>query len=385
MAPFDLDVILWPVLTIFIGTLAVSLKVTKSLALSVSAALVKAGIFAVYFGFLFNGTYTFFDDWSYLEGGRELFLKGIGITNLAENWEFALMIGRGDHFVYYLYNTYAFRIFGEGYYAPVALNIFLTIFIAYFGTRLAIFEFSMNKQISRWFYLFLLLHPDILAWSNIMNGKDILVLLLHVIALISISLYWRGQHYKAMSLALPVVLTLLFLRFYVPIIFVVSLILGILLSGRRARFGYLIFLTSFTVLLISWIGESGFQYVLGSMQENLVNPVYGFIRALLTPIPFNTADNYAFLDFPALLHWMLIPFVPFGLLYIWRIKTNFGRFFISYFCVFAGLYAIYGELQGPRHRVQLDYAWAVLQYIGIMAAFGLMKIKNVTSRAMVAI
>ena len=177
----------------FFATLVVSFKFTRNPAISILLAFVKAGIFIAYFGFVFNGTFTFLDDWSYLEGGRELLLEGVGITTLAKNWQYARMIGQGDHFVYYLYNSYALRIFGEGYFAPVAFNILLTIAIAYFGARLAVVEFGMSKQTSRWFYLFLLLHPDILAWSNIMNGKDMLALLLHVLLLTAVSIYLRGQ------------------------------------------------------------------------------------------------------------------------------------------------------------------------------------------------
>lgn len=51
-----------------------------------------------------------------------------------------------------------------------------------------------------------------------------------------------------------------------------------------------------------------------------------------------------------------------------RHTSAHGRFgFIAYLLVFVGLYAVFGELQWPRHRVQLDYAGAILQFIGVMA------------------
>ena len=34
--------------------------------------------------------------------------------------------------------------------------------------------------------------------------------------------------------------------------------------------------------------------------------------------------------------------------------------------MFLSLYAIFGELQGPRHRVQLEYVFAVMQFMGFL-------------------
>jgi hypothetical protein len=62
-----------------------------------------------------------------------------------------------------------------------------------------------------------------------------------------------------------------------------------------------------------------------------------------------------------------MPFFIFGLQKVWKMRTPFSRFMVAYLIVFLGLYATYGELQGPRHRVQLDFAWALLQFIGAMA------------------
>lgn len=367
MSPFSFDTLTWPAAAIFLMTLIVSYQATKMPGTSVFAAFIKTGLFVIYFGLVFDGTYTFLDDWTYLEGGKDLLNDGVGVTNLAENWELALMIGGGEHFLYHLHNAYAFRLFGEGYFAPVTLNILLTVLIAFYGMKLAVLEFGFNRQASNLFFFFLLLHPDILAWSNVMNGKDVLVLQLHVILLTAASIYLRGQLYKALWLALPAVLILLFLRFYVPLLFAMALILGAVLTKRQGQFWYLITSIALVSISLTWIGEGGLQYVFTALQENFVNPFYGLIRMLLTPIPFNTEENYAFLNFPALMHWLLMPFFIIGLRKVWKTRTPFARFMIAYLIVFFGLYAIYGELQGPRQRVQLDFAWALLQFIGAMA------------------
>ena len=146
MNAFDINVLLFPSLLIFLSAFWVSHRVTGSIAAASAISLLKAGMFLAYFGYFFDGTYTFLDDWSYLEGGGWLRSQGVGVTNLADNWGFVLMVGQGEHFVYYLYNAYAITLFGDGYYAPVALNVIATVFIAWGGALLARREFNFGKR-----------------------------------------------------------------------------------------------------------------------------------------------------------------------------------------------------------------------------------------------
>lgn len=369
MTAFELDVLLWPACFIFLLSLVISFKVTKMLAMSIFVALVKSGVFLAYFGILFDGTFTFLDDWRYLEGGEKLLYEGINLFNLADDWELILSIGGGNHVLYYLYNAYAFKLFGVGYFAPVACNILLTIFIAYFGSRLAVIEFGFSKRQGKWFYLFLLFQPDIFAWSNIMNGKDILVLLLHLFLLQVVAWIYRRQIFYALLVGMPVVMILFFLRFYVPVLFVIAFLLSVVLGKREHVVSYIFYLMLAAILsglIFSWVGQGGFQYAFNSIQENFVNPFYGFVRMLLTPVPFHTESAYAFLNIPALFHWLLMPFVILGLNNLIKQRGFFVRFFIVYIFVFIGLFSVYGELQGPRHRVQLEYVFAILQFIGLM-------------------
>ena len=370
MQPFQLEALLVPSLIILFLTIGISFRVSRSVTVALPAAFVKAGLFLLYFGVLFDGAFTFQDDWEYLKGGRILYAHDVGITNLARFWDFSQSVGHGDHFVYYLYNAYAFRLFGEGYYAPVALNIMLTVFVAWFGVQLAEREFGLAGMRRKVFFFFLLLHPDILAWSNVMNGKDVLVLLLHVLMLISISLFFRQRYRYALALATPVSLVLLFTRSYVPLLFSISLLIGVLTSKKinwRVRFGFVGIVSVSFVLLVFHLGGWTLEKAFIDVRADFVNPIYGFVRFALTPIPFNTERAYSFLNFPACLHWFLFPFALRGIVVIHRLRTPFSRFFLLYLLVFSGLYAVYGELQGPRHRVQMDYAWAVLQFMGLIA------------------
>lgn len=367
MHSFDLDLLLKPGLLIFAATLWVALQVTRSFVFSLSAASIKVGIFLIYFGVLFDGTFTFLDDWGYIDGGIALVEKNIGLSNLADNWDFVLMTGGGEHVLYYLYNAFAFRFFGVGYYAPVALNIVLAVLIAWFGAIIGEREFGFTGQWKKLFFIFLLFHPDILAWSNVLNGKDTLVLLLHVLLLLSASMFIRGERLAALAIAIPVTIILFFLRFYVPVIFATVLVMQQFLAIRR-RHHFFWFLGGTSILFIAFASMVG-NMISGAwemLQANLMNPIIGFIHMALTPIPFNTSIEYGFLDIPALLHWILIPMVIYGVVLLARgERSPFTIFFMLYFIAFMGLYSIYVELQGPRHRLQLDFALAVLQFIGI--------------------
>jgi hypothetical protein len=367
MQPFDIGLLFFPAVLILIITAVVGVYVTRSMVMSLFSAFIKSGVFLVYFGLFFDGTFTFLDDWGYVAGGESLLDEGVGLTNLAQNWEFALMTGGGDHFLYYLYNTYAFRLFGVGYYAPVALNIMLTVLIAWVGSVVGAREFGFSAQWKKIFFMFLLFHPDIFAWSNVMNGKDTLVLLMHVLLLLAASFHFEGRSRLAIALAAPVVIVLFFLRFYVPVFFAGALIVQYLLTvkGLKVQFKIASAAIVLAYALDSVIGHL-IPQALSMLQEHSINPVVGFVHMALTPIPFNTDANYKFLDIPALLHWLMIPLVAYGVIALARRKkTSFTVFFMLYLVAFMGLYSINDELTGPRHRIQLDFAWAVLQFIGI--------------------
>ncbi|WP_129213028.1 hypothetical protein [Crenobacter cavernae] len=366
MLTFDLTQLSLPVLTILGMTIAVTFHMTRSPVFSLIAGIVKTSLFALYFGIFFDGTFTFLDDWTYLDGGQELLKQRVGLSNLYDHLELVFSAGGGGHILYYLYNVYAFRLFGEGYFAPVACNVLLTLVIATLGARLAEKEFGFSRNWKKLFFVFLLFHPDILAWSNVMNGKDTLVLLSHVILLTAVSLFIRGQIGKALILAFPTVLSLFFLRFYVPLLFSAALLVAIgFRAGGYGRIWLLLCVASLFGGSLVFLGMANLAQAVDLVQEKFVNPAYGLVRFLFTPIPFNTEEAYAFLDISAALHWLMMPCAGYGLLYIYRRRTLYSRAFLYYLAAFVFLYAVFGELQGPRHRVQLDYAWALLQFIGL--------------------
>ncbi|WP_143103910.1 hypothetical protein [Thermoflavifilum thermophilum] len=303
----------------------------------------------------------------YYQEGIVLLQHHVTLFNLPQNWQFLLSIGGGQNVLYYLYNTYAFKLFGIGYYAPVALNVILTGFIAYIGTRLVEKEFKLKGDARILFFLFLLFYPDILAWSNVMNGKDILVLLLELILIASISYYLRGKIFRSLLIGIPIGFMLFFTRFYAIFLISLALLLANLWGSLTLRKVFFLIFSFFIVFFIFHVlGIDAILLSYHDLLQKFVNPLYGFFRFLLTPIPFHAEQSYAFLNLPSLFHWLMIPFLILGIIYIYHVKTPFSRFFLSYFFIFVILYSVYGELQGPRHRVQLDYCLAVFQFYGFM-------------------
>lgn len=372
--PFELSVLLLPAGALYVAVFACAWRATSSPALASLLGAAKALVYLVYFGFVFDGSYTFLDDWTYLERGAELRAEGVNLLTAFENLPMLIAVGQGDHFIYYLYNAVAFDLFGEGYYAPVALNSILTAPIALLATRLAVREQLVSPRLREVFFAFVLLHPDILAWSTVLNGKDILVLLLHVTLLTAFSLLFAGQWKRALLVGGPTVVALFFLRYYVPVLFAAAWIVSAVTRLRgRARIRTLAAAALVFAALMVQIGSEGLGFALDRLREDMVNPVLGMVRFALTPVPFNTSSEYGFLDIPALFHWLMFPAALLGLRQVARMRRPFTRFLLVYVAVFTALYAVYGELQGPRHRVQLDFAWAILQFVGIGVAARLMR------------
>jgi hypothetical protein len=131
-------------------------------------------------------------------------------------------------------------------------------------------------------------------------------------------------------------------------------------------------LSAALVGVFAWLqGAEGVSYVIDVLRSDLINPLIGFVHFTLTPVPFGTDREYGFLDVAALLHWLMLPAAAVGLWSVASARTPFSRYLVAYTMVFVALYAVFGELQGPRHRVQLDFAWAVFQFIGLRLIFTL--------------
>lgn len=365
MKPFNIDLLLLPTFTIFICLIILVFLSTKSPVLSIILSTTKAILFIFYFGFIFDGTYTFLDDWTYIERGGVFFSKDIHFLNFFRDWDYLKIVSVGEHFVYYLYNSSSFFLFGEYYFSPVALNIILTGIIAHIAITIVRREFFLDYKTYLFFYCFIFFHPSIIAWSQICNLKDILVLCLHTSMLNGISLI---SHKKNLTGLITILITssiLYFIRFYVPLIFVLTLLITIILTKAKKRAMMPIVIISVLLYLSQkYHGSSFFLNAADRININIIEFIYGFIRIIFTPIPFHTEDSYRFLNYPSLFNWIMFPSTLVGFFKLSKEKTFFCTFLCIYFLCFLSLYASYIDLQGPRHKVQLDFALCLFQFTG---------------------
>jgi hypothetical protein len=370
MTPYSFSTLISPAIIIFLATLLVVYSFTKWPASALFAAFFKSLFFTVYFSFFFDGTYTHDDSWAYIDKASSLDLSYIDFSNLSESALYLSSVAVSEHFFYIIYTKFSFIVFGEKYYSPMVFNILATLLIAYFGINLVRVEFPISHRALKILFLFLMFQPSMFFWSNFYNGKDVIVILLHIFMLTSISLYFRGKILFSITLAAITFLLFSVLRFYLPVVFVVAVFIGISIHKPFASRRQIIMILITPVVIFSLI-MSRFDSVMTHIFGDLVNPFYGMIRFVLTPIPFNTADAYAFLHVPSLFHWFAFPFLLFGMVHIWSRKTLFSKIFISYIFVLICLYSFVDELQGPRHRLQLEYAIAIGQFLGFVLAFKL--------------
>ena len=371
--PYPIVVLLVPTLSIFLATLIVVYAVTRAAIISIAVAAIKSGIFVFYFSSVFDGTFTVLDDQTYVAQGIELFNQGIGLFNFLNHLPVVKATsGHSDVVFYPVYNAQAFRLFGATeYFAPVALNLILISVMSYIGYQIVKSYLGLNDTESKFFFFFLLFQPDILVLSNFLNIKDVLVLILHVVLLLAVAQFYAGKYVLALLAASVSISVLVITRFYVPVFFAATLVLVVFTSsgGFKIKATAVAILIAISAFVVHQLGSSNLQFAIDLVRNSLVNPFYGFVRFLLTPIPFNTDAEYAFLDIPAVFHWLLMPFLVLGAYQVWMMATSFSRFLVLYFLVFLGVYASIGDLQGPRQRVQLDFAIAAFQFMGMLTVY----------------
>lgn len=365
-SPFPFGELLLPALMIFFVGLIVAWRVTRLPHWSVLVAFIKAGLFMAYYGLLYDGTWNFLDDYTYAYRGEILLNKGVTLLNMFANLPELFSQAGGKHFMYYLYNADAFRLFGTAYYSPVALNIVLTFLAAAFMATAARRGLGFSRGLATGLFIFMALHPDIIAWSTIMNAKDILVLTGTTLAMVAVSLADSGRYKESVALAVAVGTVLFFTRFYIPLMLLLALLGALLMSplGRRRPGLWLLGSAGVGSIVFGAMGVEGLANNLERLQEDFVNPLYGVPRMTLTPIPFNTTEKNTFLDLPQVFHWIMLPALAYGVARIWHRATLTSRFMVIFFLLMILLYGVFGELQGPRHRLQLDGLIALFQFYG---------------------
>lgn len=335
------------------GFVLVVRQLSPAIALPVS--IIKAAIPLTYFALFFDGSWTFIDDVTYQAHGEELRLHYGPLSALLQDEGRARLIelSQGRHFLYAWWNLFAQSLFGEHYYAAVFLNVLLTFFVGALLFRL-LGESGFGEGYRRGAVVFFLLHWDVLAWSSLINLKDILVMAIIVPTLYCLVVARRRLRPLPLLGAAAGLFTLTWLRYYIPFFLVGAFAVWILIEGRF-RWKYLYAVLAGAALLILPLDWSAVEYV----QPGQI--VLGLVRAPLTPQPWSIDEEYSFLLIPSVLHWLLFVPAVIGAVVLWG-RAAGARFVLVFFALMILFYAMVPELQGPRHRVQLTFAIAWMQF-----------------------
>jgi len=352
----------------FIAAVMVFVFARKFLPIRIAfwTAFIKAGFPLVYFAFFYDGKWTFSDDQYYLYVGQELISKQfhpftIFFSKIGMGTLFSL--SHGTHIMYGWWNFLAESLFGSFYYAPVFLNVGLTAIGGYYMYSIGMIA-GFKRNYCQYLAVFFMLHWDVLAWSSICNLKDTMVLTVTIAIvyyMLCIGLMIRHGRQLLFS-AIGLILTLsimIWLRSYVALVLTGVFVLWIT-SNVSGKTRYI--MLGGGILLAGLVGMK--MPGLSSQLSSVLNPmkcIGGLVRFALTPRPWGLDQKYGFLILPACLHWLhLIPAIVGGW-YLWK-RSSATRFLILYILVASLLYGGVDVLQGPRHRVQLTFVLAWMQF-----------------------
>jgi hypothetical protein len=370
MQPFPLIDLAGPAIFILVAGFVITYAFTRRIVLAYWVTALKAGLFLLYFGFIFNGTYTFLDDRRYLAIGEQLAANGVGVLNIISHYKYIVSTVTGQNIAYYVYNATAVELFGAGYYAPVALNIVLTFLEAGLLMKAARDGLGMGRRAAIALFAFIALSPDILAWSTIPNFKDTLVATGTAAAVCAVALVDRQRIGRAALLAVAAAFVLAITRLYVPLMLGVAFGITLFLSPRGRRNPWLWLLAVVALFfVVRYMGHGSLVNAVHELRSKMDNPVKGLVRFIVTPIPFHTAPGYGFMNLPQMIYWALLLPMFYGVRCVWRKATISSRFMVIYFILMLLLYGSFTTLQGARHRVQIDGLVVIFQFYGLLALF----------------
>lgn len=327
---------------------------------------VKALIPLIYFAYFYDGTWHFLDDQTYFLQGREMLARGYSpLTALSdpEAVTHLMVLVNGPHILYVWWNILAQFLFGPHYFSAVFLNVFLTVLCgAVFYKVILRLEFPASY--ARAFLVFFLLQWDILAWSSLINLKDILIMLLTALALLSFMRFVLERSPLPLLYLTLTLVSLFFIRYYVIGILAGTVLVWWLLKkdfARQLLLAPLLLLALYLFLPPAWMTQAS-SHGLGK------EIFFQFIRFIGTPLPWSVAEATSFLTVLAVIHWVfLAPMILAGIK-LWQ-EYPMGRLLLLYVLIGACFYALFSELVGPRQRVQFVpvLAWAQFHFLWMLS------------------
>ncbi len=335
----------------------------------IACLLVKYLIPMLYFGWFADGTWTLIDDLTYLRQGLELAGEGytpISVLVTRTGLGHLVVLSEGIHILYGWFNLVAVQLVGPYYFSPVILNVFITCLTARVLWGFAR-DAGFGPRFSSGLTGFYLLHWDVVAWSAFVNVKDSIIVLLTMLLLRSLACFQQAPARRELLRALAVSAVLFWIRFYVPALAGLAMLIRGITSGTlRPKHRWVTLLIAAVVLAgMGWLIQSRWLAVIqAQLQFNPLQLGVGLVRMLLTPQPWSVSPEYGFLLLPSMLHLlMLVPAVV-GAMILWR-DSPMLRLPIVYAVLVLVLFAAFPGQQGPRYRHQVVFVlvWAQFTFI----------------------
>lgn len=361
-------------------------SVLKNVIYSTLISLMKFLFFYLYFIYFIDVIqYNLKDDLRYFMQSRRLYeyLNGdVWSVFSARGILYASGVAGGFHFGYYIINIFAFKAFGIYYYAPILFNLPISVLAAVFMYKTFILS-GISKKAARLFFVFFLLHWDLLAWQSFFNLKDSFVLFMTTVSIYNI-LYLRKKGFNLWNLLGLIITLALFniIRFYYCYFLLVVILIYILFNvAQKIESRWKSVILKFLILIVLPIGfyvafNSLFTGSLEEMGSGRTNFLIGSVRYLITPFPLNISEDYRFLRLASTLHWLTLPFMLYGFYIL--VSRYFKELapWIVLFVMIAVFYGSFAELQGPRHRIPMIAVISVCQFLGIWEFLKFLKTKR---------
>jgi len=344
---------------------------------ALTIATIKSLLFFVNYIFFFNIDFFTIDSFNYMD--RALRIKEISSFSdfLYDLVTFNLMHLYGlAHYVYNAFvTTLLFAFNTDSALIPIAGNIVITLLSGYVFTRILILM-GMKERYAQWYFLFFVLHWEVMSYSTFSLLKDNLVCFL-TICLFYFPALIHASKFKLRHI-IPLLLTLwamMFIRFYItPIFFVCYLayLYLVVFVGKKSWSKIFLLIMAplaFIAFVISiWDMYGAYMSLVFDFKGN---PIYGIVRFFLTPQPWYVSGSYIYLLIPSILNWVVIPFTLFGIISLLRIRGLTKLLLIYYLAIliFYGVYSPHGQATGPRHKLQVVFIYALFQYIGLIKVF----------------
>ena len=330
--------------------------------LAVPAVLLRVGLPTLYFAEYFDGSLCMIDDVNYLNAGMELLRGGWNpLTALftADGFEALSVVSGGHHFLYQWCNLLALYLFGEHYYAPVLLdNVLLSFVVAFVLNRLMmLLNFPQSYRIG--LQLFYLLHWDVMTWLSYPNLKDTLVQVMTVSGLYCIVRFCQRSDWLSVVGFFLIMQLFYCVRFYLPVLMLLATVVWALSQWKDPR--------KYLLIPMACVGTYLCLHDKGDL-NSLIDAhgfAYCFCVMVLAPTPLQTFRDLNYVHMPAAtLHWLFLPPAILGMWQLWRMH-RVARIFILYLLTLLAFYAMVEGFPGARHRVQVHFiiAWVQFQFL----------------------